>query len=734
MGVVSCGIQENAKQMEIHQEIRNQGNKVEQKELKNKKLSPKKSNKSNKNVSSNKINNNNSNQNNKNNNNNNQRRKTYTKKDADQQNKETKQSSSKKKNRNTISHNYKMNSKTLLNDSRLKKNFLNSSIKKTKEKKNNRINYNIYTNIYNDLSEEDKIIYNNDNDELDDNNNLFHPNNTKVNNNQYKDLKEKLMKAKEQIIKIKKDLNNKEKSSVNEEINMSINKERLTTIEIYNKNVINSQINNSVDNINAGNKNIINNKINNINNIDKNKINNTIFINNSNITISNNRTNNLSQDNLKEIKEKNIELNDLLTNVLNPNTENKIESINKQYRIQSSLDLDFLKSNNPEYFSQTNDEIIDYDDKNEKIINKLTTIKMKINKKITPPKRKTFPVFTRKRIKKFNTMNNKQIKNNIPSYRRGHSQSNNFYPFALNSSTYDSKKKKQIIRRINITSIDNSFNNRSLGSYKFKAKKVNINRRTITSKTGNSLKKNKEKSIRTINSISKKSLQQSYINESSISNTPNNRLNLKSNRAKKNQRLYNFISKNIINNNSNNQNNDKKYEQKLLSQNEEVIIIDLSPINLNESLINKDLLKDNINNKIVLDYNKLNGFRTSQIIYDGLLYKVVESKEKEYKFIERYFQLLKNCFRYYNNLENATTYKDKPLVQFDIRHIKEISIINTNNDIFKKYKIKEKQIEFVFCIFLYQNDDFFVFASNNKEIGNSTFTIINLLKNYYAKK
>ena len=74
---------------------------------------------------------------------------------------------------------------------------------------------------------------------------------------------------------------------------------------------------------------------------------------------------------------------------------------------------------------------------------------MKINKEKVPPKRKTYPVFRSRRIKKFNTMNNKQIKNNIPSYRRGHSQSNNFYPFALNSSTYDSKKKKQIIRRIN---------------------------------------------------------------------------------------------------------------------------------------------------------------------------------------------------------------------------------------------------------------------------------------------
>jgi hypothetical protein len=488
------------------------------------------------------------------------------------------------------------------------------------------------------------------------------------------------------------------------------------------------------NNINVGNKNIINNKINSINNIDKNKINNTIFINNSNITISNNRTNNLSQDNLKEIKEKNIELNDLLTNVLNPNTENKIESINKQYRIQSNLDLDLLKSNNPEYFSQTNDEIIDFDDKNEKIINKLATIKMKINKEKAPPKRKTYPVFRSKRIKKFNTMNNKQIKNNIPSYRKGHSQSNNFYPSVLNSFTFDNKKKKEIIRRLNLISTDNSFNNRSLGSSNLKSKKMNINRYTIYNKTGISHKKYNEKNVRNINS-SMKSLLQSYLNESSLSNAQNNKLNLKNCKAKKNQRLYNFISKNIININSNNQNNRKEDGQKKIkSQNGEVIIIDLSPINLNESLINKDLLKDNINNKIVLDYNKLEGLNTSKIIYDGFVYKVVESKENGYKLIERYFQLLKNCFRYYNNLENAVNNMDKPLVQFDIRHIKEISIINTNNDVFKKYKIKEKQIEFVFCVFLYQNDDFFVFASNNKEFGNTIFDLINLLKNYYAKK
>lgn len=733
MGVVSCSPQENAKLNEINQEIKKQGSIVEQNELKSKRLSPKANNNSNKNLFYTKINNNNLNQKFKNNNNVNQRRKTYTKKDSTHRYKEPKQSSSKKKNRNTISHNYKINSKTLFNNLKLKRNVLNSSIRKKKEKKNNRINYNIYTNIYNDLSEEDKIIYNND--ELDDNA-LFQPNITKKNNNQYKDLKEKLMKAKEQIIKIKKDLYNKEKSSINDEISMSINKDKLTTIEIYNKNVINAQINNSFDNINVGNKKIINNKINNISNntIDKNKINNTIFINNSNITISNNRSNNLSQDNFKEKNDDNIELNDLLTNVLNNNNNrNNIENFNKKYRIESELDLNILKSNNLEYFNQTNDEIIYNNEKNIKnnrMINKFTTIKMKSNKEVTPPKRKTYPAFENKRITKFNTMNNKQIKNNIPTYRRGHSQSNNFYPSVLNSSTYDNKKKKQIIRRINITSNESSLNSRSLGSSGLKSKKLNKNRNAINNQKGNSLKKNKEKNLRNTYTISKKTLQQSYINESSIFNTSNNKLNLKINKPKKNQRLYNLVSKHFINNYSNYQENSNEQKQ---PQNEEVIIIDLSYTNLNESLINKDLLKDIINNKMVLDYNKLDSLNTSQIIYDGFIYKVVESKENGYKLIERYFQLLKNCFKYYNNLENAITNKDKPLVQFDIRHIKDINIININNDIFKKYKIKEKQIEFAFCISLYQNDDFFVFACNNKEIGNSIFYIINLLKNYYGK-
>ena len=92
---------------------------------------------------------------------------------------------------------------------------------------------------------------------------------------------------------------------------------------------------------------------------------------------------------------------------------------------------------------------------------------------------------------------------------------------------------------------------------------------------------------------------------------------------------------------------------------------------------------------------------------------------------------MKNCFRYYNKI-NKEKSEEKPLVQFDIRHIKDLQIID--NDFLSEYKIENKDIEMVFCIYLNQNDDFFVFAVNNENLGKSVFDMLNLLKNYYEDK
>ena len=207
----------------------------------------------------------------------------------------------------------------------------------------------------------------------------------------------------------------------------------------------------------------------------------------------------------------------------------------------------------------------------------------------------------------------------------------------------------------------------------------------------------------------------------------------------KNKNLYNIITQNIIKEETNNNKNSSdinNIDQILLLKYRDAFDIDISSINVKESLIDKDLLESNINNKIIINFSKLENISLSQILFDGNIYKVVDNtsnkSQKKFKIMERYFQLKKNCFRYFNNIQLAKYNKDKPLVQFDIRHIKDLKIIDSK--IFDEYDLNEKKIAFSFAIFLNQNSDFFVFVLDNKDFGNSLFGLLNLLKNYYEDK
>jgi len=208
----------------------------------------------------------------------------------------------------------------------------------------------------------------------------------------------------------------------------------------------------------------------------------------------------------------------------------------------------------------------------------------------------------------------------------------------------------------------------------------------------------------------------------------------------KNKKLYNIILQNIIdidkNNNNENNNDTNNIDEILIVKYRDAIELDISSINKKESLMDKELIDSNINNKIIINFSKLENISSSQILFDGVIYKVVENSmnnsEKKFKIMERYFQLKKNCFRYFNNIQLARYNSDKPLVQFDIRHIKDLKVIN--NKIFEKYNLNGKKIEFSFVIFLNQNSDFFIFILDKEIFGNSLFSLMNLLKNYYEDK
>ena len=645
---------------------------------------------------------------------------------------------------NTISLENKIKSNFLKNEIKFPKRKTYNLVKHTKNKKIEikKINYNdISNNLSNEFNDDEFIIVNN-NDELDESIQFLGFSNSSR-KSEKNELKKKIIKAKERIIDIKKELKNNKNYSESNIIKKEIKKNNNNNIRI----TINLSGNIS-DNIN-NNLNINNKQIENDNkvelkedNIEKNPIN--ILIKNEQENLNhkiepleinelikeeiniNNYDNNIKNSNNNVINFNNIQKNKINND---KNKNNKIDfreknidsNITKKRNIQSIYSIE-LKTKNK---SKNNTMKVN---KNEKIINKIKEINYKINNKITPQKRKTYPIFDNKfsKIKRCETMDNRQIKNNIPSYRRGHSKSNYICLPTRNSCTYDKNKKTKKIKS-NI-SLENSFNKSLCNSnVKTNIKKNNIYSNIYT------FKKKK-------NSKDKYSVHQSYLNNSYIINISMNDINLtNSNKNIKNQRLYSLITKNIITKNNNKENNinnsdiikNGNIEEILFQQFRDVAEIDISSINTKESLMDNKLLKSHVNKKIIVNYSKLDNLDKSQILFDGILYKIFENQNK-FKLAERYFQIKKNCFRYYNNFEKGKNDSDNPLVQFDIRHMKSIDIIDSK--IFKQYKINQKEIEFTFCIFLNQNDDFFAFVFNNEIFGNAIYNFLNLLKNYYEDK
>ena len=142
--------------------------------------------------------------------------------------------------------------------------------------------------------------------------------------------------------------------------------------------------------------------------------------------------------------------------------------------------------------------------------------------------------------------------------------------------------------------------------------------------------------------------------------------------------------------------------------------------------INQTLLNSSVNNIYILNYNILSKISNKAVLYDGNIYKVVNSKKGETKLVLRYFQITKIYFRYYNSIQSLVLPNIKPLEFFEIKKIKNIEIIDINllkerND----YKIK-----FSFVINLEENINFFIFATNDIEIGMNIINILNLIKKY----
>ena len=347
-------------------------------------------------------------------------------------------------------------------------------------------------------------------------------------------------------------------------------------------------------------------------------------------------------------------------------------------------------------------------------------------------------------------INNEIEYNNIkvPIFRKKtdfhiRNKSYNKYDFFNNNMTNENCNDNNYFSLFNnsanlsINFINNKFNKSSNNTQQ--AKPI-IDNQNIISERNNKSCCNKNVYNNNINNNPEKKKSNPYINYNNFNKkrNPNKKVKNRSNLQKvkpglSSSRSYNNIFQVNKNNNYEFNNTNSNINNLVLSSEQYRDMIEVYIPKIERKTLICDEIINRAGNNYIFSYEKMDNFNTEQILYDGVVYKVVDSvenSEDDYQFLQRYFQITKNCFKYYNNINEAIKDKEKPLVQFDVRHIQNIEIIDKN--IFGQSKINgKKNINIIFCVYIKDNNDFFVFAHYNRNIGNNLINILQFLIRYY---
>jgi len=318
--------------------------------------------------------------------------------------------------------------------------------------------------------------------------------------------------------------------------------------------------------------------------------------------------------------------------------------------------------------------------------------------------------FTNEKFNQFKQKNKNISNNNTPQFKKNLLRNNSLSKLSTssnrkkNSDNFNEKKninKDLLIKKMIF--VENKIKNKNFNSKYFYIKP--ISNRTPSPKNKINFKKNKNNK----NNLNKFIINNNENSKLKKSSSFSEKKNFKINNNKLNN--YNNIFKNNFNENENN-------------------FIKI-PIKYKYSKVNENLIynDENENKYIKLSYMILNSINTDYIIYDGIIYKVQRTKINGFKLIEKYFQLTKNQFKYFNSIYSSQVYNNLPLVQFDIRNI--INIEVTDKDYLLNFINLENSSNFVFTIIL-NNNEYFIFSTENDEFGNNIITIINLLRKYYS--
>ena len=370
---------------------------------------------------------------------------------------------------------------------------------------------------------------------------------------------------------------------------------------------------------------------------------------------------------------------------------------------------------------------------NIKIINKLKEMQnyLKLKPKKTV-KKVNYKINISPKLKSINCMNNKQIKNNIPSYRREQILLTESKLLNQPRTSIKSENRKTHAAKFSMASIFSNENSTSKSIISLIRGTLGRSYHKKSSYLALLYEDNNKKNNTYKFYLENKCNTKSCFNNSSLLNYSKLSIYSYSHRYKKNFKKkakkidYLKYAKTIKEQNSI---INEKSEKLLSQQYRDVIEYELP--NNNKTLISEEVKNFNINNKIILNYSKLEKFSAKLILFDGKIYKLVmKSNNEECKIVQRYFTLTKNCFKYYNNFEEAKEKNENPLVQFDIRYVRKCEILDIKK--YEKFLVnKDVQIKYIFCIYLTQNNDNFVFGFENAKYGESIFNILNILKNYY---
>ena len=627
----------------------------------------------------------------------------------------------------------------------------------------------VFENKYN--SNEEKSNENNNNNNNSDLSKNKSRNKMITNNNNYNNISKTYKNSNESKS------NNTKRKVITKKLNLNNDNKKKDINEIEN--------NNKPKSYNKNKKNIKNlkNKMNNINNI--NNINNLNENNNINFKSYNNIKNNFipplfssflintqnKNQQTSTLENQNIQLKNIILKQLKeeilPNVERKTyqedlylfkgKNLSFKDNIYNDSKDNILKLDNQYYnqlYTEQNKYLI-FNNNDNKIVDKLKDIYKALYIKNNNNNIKNNDKKIYKKMKnelKSKSPNNQYINQNIPIYRketdihiRNKSYNNNINNnnFSINENNNNNNNNSYFSLFNNSTNLSINFINNKCN----KTAKIYEKGSSILNKR----KKNFEGNYKTTNDIYKNESFNPFLNYNNF-NKNNNKKNIKNKSYIKKVKPLMCNSKscnNIFINNEKTFNYSNVNNFNLLSQQyRDLIEVDM-PKKDEESLININILKNKIGNKYIFSYKKINNFNNDMILYDGVIYKVIDNIDNEdndnendnednsnnnkYKLLERYFQITKNCFKYYNNINEAINEKDKPLVQFDIRYIQSIDILD--NNFLENYKINEENdIEIIFCIYINLNNDFFVFAHDNNNFGNNIINILEFLKRYYEDR